>query len=58
MPFLNGLQNLGDGFGAEIPFAVDADADRIDFHVALSDDEHNVHFHLLGALDLAVDLVV
>ena len=27
------------------------------FHVAFSNDEHGVHFHLLGALDFAVDLV-
>ena len=37
-------------FGAEIAFAVHADADGVGFHVALSDDKHGVHFHLLGAL--------
>jgi hypothetical protein len=35
---------------------VNADADRVGFHVALSDHEHGVDFHLLGALDLAADL--
>jgi hypothetical protein len=44
-------------FGAEIAFAVDAHADGIGFHVAFADHEHGVHFHLFGALDLAVDLV-
>ena len=45
------------GFGAEIAFAVNADADGVGFHVAFADHEHGVHFHLLGALDFAVDLV-
>ena len=43
--------------GAEVPLTVNADADCIGFHVALSDDKHGVNFHLFGALDLAVDLV-
>ena len=34
-----------------------AHAYRIRFHVAFSDYEHGVDFHLLGALDLAVDLI-
>src|SRR5262249_7488803 len=59
--FANRLQNLGNGFGAgfgaEIAFAVDADADRVGFHVAFADHEHGVHFHLFGSLDLAIDLV-
>jgi len=38
---------------AEITFAVNAHADRFGFHIALSDDEHCVNFHLLGALDFA-----
>lgn len=33
------------------------DADGARFHVAFSDHEHGVHFHLLGALDLAVDFI-
>ena len=61
-PFFDRLQDFGDGFGArfcaEISFAVDADAYGIGFHVALSGHEHGVDFHLLGALDLAVDVVV
>ena len=44
-------------FRAEIAFAVDADADGVGFHVAFSDHEHGVDFHLFGALDFAVDLV-
>jgi hypothetical protein len=44
-------------FGAEIAFAMDADADRVGVHIALSDNEHGVDFHLLGALDFAVDAV-
>jgi hypothetical protein len=35
---------------------VDTDADGVGFHVAFSDYKHGVHFHLLGALDFAVDL--
>ena len=36
---------------------MDTDADGVRFHVALSDHEHGVDFHLLRALDFAVDLV-
>ena len=36
---------------------MDADADRFGFHVAFPDHEHGVDFHLLGALNFAVDLV-
>ena len=36
---------------------MDADTYRVGFHVALSDDKHGVHFHLLGALDFAVDFI-
>ena len=36
---------------------MDADAHCIGLHVAFSDHEHGVHFHLLGVLDLAVDLI-
>ena len=36
---------------------MDTDADGFGFDVALSDDEHGVDFHLLGALDFAVDVV-
>jgi hypothetical protein len=28
-----------------------AHADRVGFHIAFSDHEHGMHFHLLGALD-------
>jgi len=31
---------------------MDADADGVGFHVAFSDHEHGVHFHLLDVLDL------
>ena len=36
---------------------MDANTDRAGVHVALPDHEHGVDFHLLGALDLAVDLI-
>jgi hypothetical protein len=36
---------------------MDADADGVGLHVAFSDHEHGVHFHLFCALDLAVDVV-
>ena len=49
---------FGARFRAEIAFAMDADADGVGFHVAFPDYEHGVHFHLLGALDFPVDLVV
>jgi hypothetical protein len=45
-------------FGAEISLAVDADAHGIGFHVALSDHEHPVDFHLFGAVDLPLMLSV
>jgi hypothetical protein len=48
---------FGARFGPEIAFAVNADAHCIGFHVALSNHEHRVDFHLLSALDFAVDLV-
>jgi len=32
---------------------MDADADCVSVHVTLSDHEHGVDFHLLGALDFA-----
>src|SRR5947207_2699549 len=44
-------------FGAEIAFAVNADADGIGFHIAFSNHEHGMDFHLFGALNFAVDLV-
>jgi hypothetical protein len=51
----NSFEDFGDGFGARfdaaIAFAVDANADGVGVHVALSDHEHSVHFHLFGALD-------
>ena len=54
-------QDVGDDFvarlGAEIALAVNAQADGIRFHVTVSDHEHGVNLHLLGALDLAIDLV-
>ncbi len=37
---------------------MDADAHGVGFHVAFSDHEHGVHFHLFGALDFAVDVIV
>ncbi len=56
-PLFDRAENIGDSFGArfcaEISFAVDADTDGVGFHVAFSDHEHSVHFHLLGALDFA-----
>jgi hypothetical protein len=59
--FFDRLQNFGDcfaaRFGPEIAFAVDPDAHYARIHVALSDHEHGVDFHLLSALDFAVDLI-
>ena len=45
------------GLGAEIAFAVDADADGVGFHVAVADDEHGVDFHLLGVRDLGFHVI-
>ena len=45
------------GQAPEIFFAVDADAGCIGLHVAFADHKHGVDFHLLGALNFAVDLV-
>ena len=60
-PLFDRLQYLGNrftaGLGAKIAFAVDADTDSIGVHVAFSDHEHGVDFHLFGTLDFAVDLV-
>ena len=60
-PFPYRCENIGDDFAArsraEISLAVDADANNVGFHVALSDHEHGVDFHLFRALDFAVDLV-
>jgi hypothetical protein len=57
----NRLENLvdrfGARFGAEVAFAVNADTHGVGFHVAFADYEHGVHFHLLGTLNFAVDLV-
>ena len=36
---------------------MNANADGVCVHVAFSDDEHDVDFHLLGVLDFAVDVV-
>jgi pheromone shutdown protein TraB len=51
--FPNRLQDIGNRFGArlgaEVAFAVDADTHGVGFHVALSDREHRVHFHLFSA---------
>jgi hypothetical protein len=41
------------GLRTEIAFAVNANADRTCFHVALSNHKHGVDFHLFGALDFA-----
>ena len=52
---LYGGEKFGDRFparfGAEIAFAVDADAYGVGFHVAFSNHEHGVDFHLFGARD-------
>ena len=54
----NRLQDFGDRFGAQIALAVNADTYGIGFHIAFSNHEHGVHFHLFGAQDFAVDLIV
>jgi hypothetical protein len=45
-------ENAGNGFisrlSAEVAFAVNANADGIGFHVALSDHKHGVDFDLLS----------
>jgi hypothetical protein len=51
------LDNFIPRFRAEVALTVDADANSVGLHVAFSDHEHGVDFHLLGALDLAVDVV-
>ena len=55
------LQNVSDRFAAgprtKVSFTVDADADRVGVHIPFSDHEHGVHFHLLRALDFAVDFI-
>ena len=60
-PFFDRRQDIGNNFvsrfRAQIAFAVNADANGVRFHVALSDDEHGVDLHLLGTLDFTVDLV-
>jgi hypothetical protein len=43
--------SLATWLGAEIAFAVDADADGVRFHVAFSNHKHGVDFHLLSPLD-------
>ena len=56
-PFPYRCENIGDRFaarfGAEIPFAVNADADAIGVQVPASDHELGADFHLFGALGLA-----
>jgi hypothetical protein len=51
-PFFDRPQNIGNSFAAwfrtEIAFAVNADADGVGFHIALSDYEHGMDFHLLA----------
>ena len=45
-------------FGAEVAFAVFAEADGVGFQIAVADHEHGVHFHLLGTRDFRFDVVV
>ncbi len=37
---------------------MDANADGFGFHVATADNEHGVHFHLLGGGNFGFDVVV
>ena len=59
--YSNSYQEFGNcrcaRLGAEIRFAVHPDADGVGFHVALSNHEHGMHFHLFGTLDFAVDVL-
>jgi hypothetical protein len=48
--FFNSLENVGNGFGAEVAFAGDADANIVYFHFALPNHEHGVHLHSLGRI--------
>ena len=43
--------------GAEIAFAVHADAHGVAFHVPFPDHEHGVNFHLFGVCNLGFDVV-
>src|ERR1051326_1460134 len=55
------LQDFGNRFGArsgaQIAFAVNTHADGVGVHIAFSNHEHRMDFHLFGALDFAVYLV-
>lgn len=55
------MQNICDyfvaRFGAEVAFAVFANADGVGFHVPAADDKHGVHFHLFGGGDLRFHMV-
>jgi hypothetical protein len=59
--FFDRLKNIRDHviarLRAEIAFAVHAKTHSVGFHVAVADNQHGVDFHLLGALDLAVNFV-
>src|SRR5688572_6370958 len=46
---------LGAWSGAEISFAVHANADGARLEIALSNHEHRMNLLLLGALDLSID---
>ena len=50
-------QNFSDCFAVrfrpEIALAVNTDADGVGVHVAFSDNEHGMHFHLFGPLNFA-----
>ena len=50
-------EHFSAGLCAEVTPAVDTDADSVSFHVAVTDDEHRVDFHLLGTGDLGFDVV-
>ncbi len=46
------------GLRAEVAFTVNTHADGVGFHVAISDHQHGVDFHLLGVGDFGFDVVV
>ena len=52
-----GSDRFGTRFRAQVALSMNANAYRPGFHVALSDDEHGVNFHFLGAENFAVNLI-
>src|SRR3954468_18270052 len=43
--------------GAEVTFAMNANADCLGLHVPITDDEHGVDFHFFGVGDFRFDMI-